>query len=145
DTGTVFFEPKVYLGAMGDGSLCANANNWLAGITPQAGETVLFGSTNPALGCFWNIPAAIDIGSVAFTSAYRGLLRIGDVMNVTGSFDMAGGTVSMQGFFDLRIGGDLLQTGGHFALSQGSVTLTGVGARTLRAAPGSRFNHLVVS
>ncbi|MEK7743029.1 MAG: hypothetical protein AAB578_01460, partial [Elusimicrobiota bacterium] len=117
ETGTVFFEPKIYLGVMGDGSLCSNANNWLAGITPQAGETVLFGSTNPALGCFWNIPAAIDVGSVAFTSAYRGLLRIGDVMNVTGSFDMAGGTVSMQGFFDLRIGGDLLQTGGRLSLT----------------------------
>jgi hypothetical protein len=144
--GSTFFSPKLWVGAAGDGSFCSNGANWVGYATPQAGESVIFGSTNSAWGCIWDISASVIIGSVTLRPEYSGLLRLGTAVNVSGAFSVSGGTVSMTIPLALAVGGNMSAQGtGRFDLNTGSVTLNGASPQTLDLLSGSTLQNLLIS
>ncbi|MFA5140017.1 MAG: FlgD immunoglobulin-like domain containing protein [Elusimicrobiota bacterium] len=140
--GSVYQDPKVWIGA-GGGS-CGNAANWAGGIAPQPSENLLFGSTNPAAGCTWDVVMLNGaVGSITLGPGYQGIVEWNTVMSsVSGRFAIAGGTLSMNTSVSLRLGGDWVHTGGKFELNKGSVSFAGTGTQTITQTAGGYFNDV---
>jgi hypothetical protein len=93
--GTAVQDPKIWQG--GGGGACSAGANWIGNVPPASGENVVFGSTNPAAGCTWDL---VMIGgavqSITLMPEYQGVLEWNSVMSsITGRFSIQGGTVTM--------------------------------------------------
>jgi hypothetical protein len=142
--GQVRIDPHVYTGGGGDGSGCSVVSNWYGNISPGHFSNIVFGSTNPTFGCFWNVVLPFGgLDSITMESVYQGTFTWNIAFtSVTGNFNIQGGTFTLGGNFDFQLGGDWNQTGGFTDISVGSVTFTGNAAQTITQTSGSSFNHL---
>jgi hypothetical protein len=140
--GSVYQDPKVWIGS-GGGS-CGTAADWVGGIAPQPFENLLFGSTNPAAGCTWDLVMLNGaVGSITLGPGYQGVVEWATVMSsVNGHFTIAGGTLAMNTSVSLRLGGDWIHTGGKFELNKGSVSFAGAGTQTITQTAGGYFNDV---
>ncbi|MBI5243124.1 MAG: carboxypeptidase regulatory-like domain-containing protein [Elusimicrobia bacterium] len=143
--GSSFLQPKIWLGGVGEGSFCSLAANWLAGIPPQNGEGVVFGSTSPAAGCYWDLPPSVALSSLTLRPDYSGQFRVNSVLAVAGPFALYGGTASMALPIDLQVGGDFIAGNGRFTMSQGTVVFNGSSLQTVNVGADSVFLHIQVS
>ncbi|MFA6004287.1 MAG: hypothetical protein WC881_09485, partial [Elusimicrobiota bacterium] len=124
--GTVYMEPVHWTGNAAPGVLNAsNLANWYGTASPVAGNTVVFGSSNPVKDCTWDMPLNVVVGSMSIRPGYTGTLTINNSLVVSGPWDMYAGTVAMTNDYYLSIGSNVTQTGGRFDLQNGSLTLQG--------------------
>lgn len=138
--GTAFVDPKVWTG--NGGASCQDAANWVAGLAPLADDNVVFGSTSAAKACTWDF-GGLPLATFTMEPGYQGVVTwASNLSSVTGRFLMQGGTFAASGI-EFKVGGDLVQSAGVFALSNGTLTLTGTG-RSVSVSSTAVFNHLVV-
>jgi hypothetical protein len=141
-SGAAFVDARHWTGA-GSDALASNAANWSEALAPSGGELLVFGSSSTAKTCSWDL-GGVSVGSVAVTSAYAASLVLTAPMNVSGSFSMAGGTVSASGAGALSVGGAVSQSGGRLDLLGGTLTLAAAPGNTSAAFFDARVSSLTV-
>ena len=140
--GAVFVDPR-HWGGGGADALASNRLNWSAGLAPRGGERLVFGSSATAKGCLWDMPS-VAVGSATLTTMFSTTVVLASSLNVTGAFDMYGGTVVAGAGLVLRVGGDLTQTGGRIDLAVSTLSLAGAGGVMAAGFFDARAARLVV-
>ncbi|MBI3564729.1 MAG: hypothetical protein HY079_05995, partial [Elusimicrobia bacterium] len=140
--GSLYADPRHWNDSSGD-SLASNPFNWSLALAPSGGERLVFGSSNAASGCTWNLPA-VAVGSVTVVPAYQATVAMTASMSVSGSFDMAAGTVSATAGLDLSVGGALTQSGGRLDVNGATLTVAAAGASVAASFYDARTGTLIV-
>ncbi len=121
--GTTFLTPRHWTGG-GAGNLASTDANWQAGASPRSGERLVFGSSETGKACFWDLPAVL-VGSFTATASFSTTVVLSSSMSVTGTFDMAAGTIAAASNRALDLSGPATQTGGLLNLLGSTVALRG--------------------
>ncbi|MDE2510524.1 MAG: hypothetical protein KGL74_05330, partial [Elusimicrobia bacterium] len=127
----------------GANALASNPSNWSVGVAPSGGDAVVFGSSATTAGCLWDL-GGVAVGSVTVTAAFSTSVVLAASMTVTGTFDLAGGTVTSAPGLVLSVGGNLAQTGGRLDLMGSSLTLVAQGFSAAAAFTDARVAGLSV-
>ncbi|TPW22104.1 MAG: hypothetical protein FD126_23 [Elusimicrobia bacterium] len=109
----------------GDASL---GSNWVGGVAPTNGDSVVFGSTNPLNSCNFNL--SLTLGSVRFEGAYKGGVDLSSAVTVSDAFEMVGDTNAIVRFVDApanihTLNGAVTLTSGTFHIGQTTVVAVG--------------------
>ncbi|MDD5305383.1 MAG: hypothetical protein PHS14_19975, partial [Elusimicrobia bacterium] len=122
--GALFLDPLHWTGAGAD-ALASNGANWRGGSAPLGGERLVFGASETAKACVWDLAAAV--GGVSILPQFSSSVYLASSLGVAGSFDMAGGTLTAAAGLALRVDGALSQTGGRLNLSVSTLAVAGAG------------------
>ncbi|MEK7389541.1 MAG: hypothetical protein AAB036_07570, partial [Elusimicrobiota bacterium] len=123
-SGSGVLSPLHWNGAGAD-ALASNALNWTGGILPSDGVQVVLGSSATAKACIWNL--AVSLGSMTVLPQFSSSVVLASSLTVSGSFEMAAGTLTAAPGLVLRLDGAVRQTGGRLNLSASTMTLAGLG------------------
>lgn len=140
--GSSFIDPRHWIGSGAD-SLASNPANWSGHLIPRGGERVVFGASETAKNCLWDMPA-VAVGSAALTNSFSAMVILSSSMNVTGTFDLRGGTVVAGAGIVLSVGGNLTQTGGRADLVISTLSLAAAGGGVSASFHDAGVSRLVV-
>ncbi len=141
--GALYADPRHWSGG-GSGGLATDALNWNLGLLPVDGQRIVFGSSSTSVACLWDLNS-VSVGSAALVATYRSSVLLNVPMAITGTFSMAGGTMTSSPGLYLSVGGDLSQSGGRIDFSGSSLTLAGIGASVAASFSDARVGILNIS
>ncbi|HAM36986.1 MAG TPA: hypothetical protein DCP85_13785 [Elusimicrobia bacterium] len=143
-SGSLHVDPVHWTGGAAGSNIASQAANWY-GAAPVAGNTVVFGASNTVKDCSWDLGISVAVGSFSIIPGYAGTITLDNTLQVTGTWDMSAGTVTMTGDYALRIDSHVAQTGGRFDLRNGTFTLQGLGTRNVSFTSDSLFQNFFAS
>lgn len=122
--GTVFLDPQHWTGG-GPDALASDGLNWSGGVAPLGGERLVFGASETAKACIWNL--SVIPSSATILPQFSTSVVLASSLTVAGAFDMAGGTVTAAPGLVLRLDGAVTQTGGRINLAASTIAVAGAG------------------
>jgi hypothetical protein len=123
----------------GTDNLASNPQNWVGDATPSNSDSVVFGSTNPAKYCDWDIPVKnIAVSSLTIESGYQSNVNISTHIYITQDLTITGGNYNLSSG-SMTIYGNIYYTGGQFITNTSTVCFMGPRHQYLSLLPGTTF------
>ncbi|MBI4248640.1 MAG: fibronectin type III domain-containing protein, partial [Elusimicrobia bacterium] len=115
-------EPLVWDGG-GTTNKASEAANWQGDVVPANGKAVVFNGVNPGKYAYWDL--AITLSNFTMAADFSSSVVAGVPLNVSGNFQVSGGTFSA-GAFEHRMSRDwIMDAGGRFDAGNSTVTFEG--------------------
>jgi uncharacterized protein (DUF2141 family) len=139
---------KVWVGTSTFGPYADDNENWLGGVKPYPGDSVMFDGSHNA-DCYWNIYGG-DVFLLEMTTSYTGMVRLygpqayGDYnyLDVSSHVYVRGGTLDLGNNKHLQIqGGANVEAGGALSMGDGYTHLK-TGKKGVLVRSGGKFLSL---